>query len=296
MLLIPTLRKTESMINPDAFQAINFSSVRHAGVPITDANISLSGQKAFKLGSVVAVLSDEQLTALENVASPAHDCTNLKELWDSLSPMDALLCRTSGLLYLDGKSLLFVFAETIRGASGPALGEKASAARNLAANEALKASMESNLDSAAQLADQAEFALQCAIVRYNDTLLTAHKPKMPSFVLTMLNNQKVRSFGSSSVDIDKYNALASKVEQTEAGWSQFLETASETEAILVNRVNDRLKKDLKTHIAKTMNAGKYREDYRETIHTLIDNLPKAPISTPSSDAAVISLSKLSPNW
>jgi hypothetical protein len=284
------------MINPDACQAINFSFVRHAGVSITDANISLSGQKAFKLVSVVAVLSDEQLSALENVASPAHDYNNLKELWDSLSPMDALLCRTSGLLYLDGKNLLFLFAETIRGASGPALGEKASTARNVAANEALKASMASNIDSIALFANKAEFALQCAIARYNDTLLAAHKPKMPSFVLTMLNNQKVRSFGSSSVEIDKYNALANKVEQTEAGWSQFLETASEIEVILVNRVNDRLKKDLKTHIAKTMNADKYREDYRETIHTLINNLPKAPISTPSSDTAVISLSKLSPNW
>lgn len=299
MYTTPTFKKTDDLINQSVFENTEFDIKNPIPIPIKGTDLGKTGTKAYILKAMIAELSSEAKDVLLPTLNISLDGVPNASIFESLNLAQRIQIRTTGILAQKNGHVAFIYAETIRGASGMALKEDACTPKNLYANAKLQdevASFDTKEEERQILIKMANVALQVNIQQNNKLIVREHSLKLPAFVLTVLHNQKSRTLNEESEEYKKYNKLALSVKQTKESIEAFAQTSSKADFEFIRDINRQLKSDIHTHLKNNMNSEAMDSNYIDIVSSLVDAIPDAPILTPANDEVIIYLAKNSNVW
>lgn len=273
-MLKPTLKKNEFLFDVSLLSnqvSVGVVSVNY--YPISDKNLELSGQSA----TVSVLLSvdtpakvTEQLTFIP-VKSRA-DFTS-KESLPLLSKKENLLASSLGLFFRDDQNKLFALKLIkIKGASSPAFKPETCVLKNTEANNELrdaeikKTIISTKVTSAEEVISS---TLPMILDHHNQEIARKHAIRFPSFILMLLRNQKLRTFGKASKEYVKHNELIAKFDESNKA------TLSESEQVFLQSFNSKLKEDLKLYLRASdkFDFNGFDKNYSERLFSYIDLIP-----------------------
>lgn len=185
---------------------------------------------------------------------------------------NSFLSQSIGALALYGNKLVGFYDVTMKGATSFTLSEETILERNEIANRRIIEI--SSCDSKTYMVTceaslRIQETLKAALQSYNSVILNEHRTRLPLLILTMLANQKHRSFGEDSLKFTQYEAICEKYKSQKGSLCNEDLTA-------ISLLNHHLINDLKLHLLQNskFNTEHFHPDYAKLVYSFIDALPR----------------------
>ena len=262
----PTLKKEEVIfIKDEVLKKTSLNLVKHVVATIKEDSIRKLGSSAF-IHMLFKVTIPREVAAFYKPKREMEKGSILKSLTES----DLFIAKSVGLPILSGGEVFVLKSVEIKGASSPAFNE----ARIIDKNQQANAEIENIVNGSefktivSKSAELAKKAIGYSLEERNANTVSSHKLRFPSFVFMLLRNQKIRSFGADSTELEQYNSLVSRV--AEAGTASL----SQNEANTVRSINKKLIDDLGVYIKQSgvFNFDKFDNEYRTSLMNFVGAL------------------------
>lgn len=259
----PTLKKEEVIfIKDEVLKKTSLSLVKHVVTTIKEDSINTLGSSAF-IHMLFKVAIPKQVATFYKPKREMAKGAILK----SLTASDLFIAKSVGLPIMSGGELFVLKSVEVKGASSPAFNEARIIDKNRQANTEIEHIVNGAEFKAvvAKSAELAKKAIGYSLEERNANTIAAHKLRFPSFVFMLLKNQKIRSFGSESKELEQYNTLVTRV--SEFGTASLSQIESDT----VRGFNKKLINDLGLYIKQSgnFNFDKFDTDYRSLLMNFI---------------------------
>ncbi|ELP5899928.1 hypothetical protein QTV49_001845 [Vibrio vulnificus] len=273
-MLKPTLKKNEFLIDVNLLSSqasVGVVSINY--YPITEKNLELSGQSA-TISVLLSVDVPEKITE-QLTFIPAKKSTSFtsKDSLPLLSIKEKLLASSLGLFFRDNQNKLFALKLiNIKGASSPAFKPETCLLKNTEANILLR-NAEQNKSIITSKGISTEEVIRATlpmiINHHNQEIERKHAIRYPSFVLTLLRNQKLRTFKKESEEYVKHNELLAKFDASNK------HSLSESERDFLQGFNQKLKEDLKEYLKESdkFDISGFDKNYSSRLFSYIDLIP-----------------------